>query len=107
MQLIRPGTPAMTELNGREVGFTSPATEQKFFVRRTGIELAATVGLAIALIVAATAVSIGMARARALGGAAHHNGFPLAVAAVGIGVVMAGWGGMTALVARDSKSPRG
>jgi len=97
----------MTELNGREVGFTSPATEQKFSIRRTGIELAATVGLAVALIVAATAVSIGMARAQALGGAAHHNGFPLAIAAVGLGVVMAGWGGMTALVARDAKLPRG
>jgi len=97
----------MTELNGREVGFTSPAIDHKFSIRRTGIELAATIGLAVALIVAATAVSIGMARAQALGGAAHHHGFPLAVAAVGLGVVVAGWGGMTALVARDTKLPRG
>jgi hypothetical protein len=96
----------MTALNGREVGFTSPPTEQRFFVRRTGIELAAVAGLVVALVVAATAVSIGMARAQALGGSAHHDA-PFAIAAVGLGVVMAGWGGMTALVARDTKLPRG
>jgi hypothetical protein len=96
----------MTALNGREVGFTSPAIQQKFPIRRTGIELAATVGLAVALVVAATAVSIGMARAQALGGVAHHNGFPIAIAAVGLGVAMAGWGGLSALVAHDTTLPR-
>lgn len=97
----------MSELTGRELGFTSPAVEQKRSIRRTGIELAATIGLAVALIVAATAVSIGMAHAQAVGRATHHDGFPLAVAAVGLGVVMAGWGGMTALVTRATKLPRG
>jgi len=96
----------MTELDGRKVGFSSPATKQNFSVRRTGIELAATIGLAAALVIAATAVSIGMARAEKLGGTVHH-GFPLAIAAVGLGVVMAGWGGLSALVARDTKMPRG
>lgn len=96
----------MTALNGREVGFTSPAIQQKFSIRRTGIELAATVGLAVALVVAATAVSIGVARAEKLGGVAHHNGFPIAIAAVGLGVVMAGWGGLSALVAHDTTLPR-
>jgi hypothetical protein len=54
----------MAELTGR-VGFASPITEQKFFKRRhAGIELIATVALAISLVIAATAVSIGMARAQ-------------------------------------------
>jgi hypothetical protein len=97
----------MTEFNRREVGFTSPATEKTFFVHRS-IELAATVGLAVALVIAAAAVSIGMARAEKLGGAAPHHGFPLAIAAAGLGIVVtAGWSGMTALVTRDTKLRRG
>jgi hypothetical protein len=94
----------MTELTGREVGFASPATQRKFSLRRHGIELAATAGLAIALVIAATAVSISMARAQALAGAAHHHSAPLALAAVGF--VVAGWGGLSALVARDTTLPR-
>lgn len=95
----------MTELTGREVGFASPATERKFSIRRAGIELAATTGLAVALVIAAAAVSIGMARAQALGSGAHHAGAPLALAAVGLSVVVAGWGGLSALVARDTTLP--
>jgi hypothetical protein len=95
---------AMTELPGREVGFTSPAIQQKFSIRRTGIELAATAGLVVALAIAATAVSIGMARAQAFG-AAHHGGAPLAIAAVSLGVAVAGWGGLSALMTRDTTLP--
>jgi hypothetical protein len=95
---------AMTVLPGREVGFASPASQEKFSFRRTGIELAATAGLVIALVIAATAVSIGMARAQAFG-AAHHGGAPLAIAAVSLGAAVAGWGGLSALVARDSTLP--
>jgi hypothetical protein len=104
-KLIRLGCAAMTELNGREVGFASPATERKFSIRRTGIELAAAAGLAVALVIAATAVSIGMARAHAFGGAAHHGGAQFAIAAVGLSVAVAGWGGLTALVTRDTTLP--
>lgn len=92
----------MTELTGRDVGFASPATDRKFSIRRTGIELAATAGLAVALVIAAAAVSIGMARAQALGSAAHYGGAPLALAAAGLSVVVAGWGGLSALVTRDT-----
>ena len=95
----------MTELTGRGVGFTSPPKEQRFSIRRTGIELAATIGLVVALLVAATAVSIGMARAQAFGGAAHHGAARLAIAAVGLSAVVAGWGGLAALVARDTTLP--
>ena len=53
----------MTELTGM-VGFASPNTEKRFSRRRNlGVELLATVALAISLVIAATAVSIGMARA--------------------------------------------
>jgi hypothetical protein len=56
----------MTELTGT-VGFASPITEKAFAKRRrAGVELFATLALAISLLVAATAVSIGMARAQAL-----------------------------------------
>ena len=55
----------MTAQTG-QVGFASPASEKALARRRIlGIELIATVALAISLIVAATAVSIGMARAQA------------------------------------------
>ncbi len=60
----------MTELAGN-VGCTSPRTVRKFSRRRIRrIELLATVALAVSLIVAATAVSIGMARAQILHGTA-------------------------------------
>jgi hypothetical protein len=57
----------MAELTGK-VGFASPISEKTFTRRRNvGIELIATVALAVSLIIAATAVSIGMAHAHALG----------------------------------------
>ncbi len=56
----------MTDLMGN-VGFASPMTERRFLRRRNvAVELLATLALAVSLIVAATAVSIGMARAQAL-----------------------------------------
>ena len=56
----------MTELTGM-VGFASPAEEKTIAKRRRlGVELCATLALAASLLVAATAVSIGMARAQAL-----------------------------------------
>jgi hypothetical protein len=63
----------MTALAGK-VGFASPNSEKTFTRRRAvGIELIATVSLAVCLIIAATAVSIGMAHAHALGAAAIAN----------------------------------
>ena len=55
---------AMTELTGK-VGFASSIAHQTFANRRRGIELFATVALAVSLVIAATALSIGMARAQA------------------------------------------
>ena len=54
----------MIELSGT-VGFASPIDEKTFAKRRrAGVELFATLALAVSLLVAATAVSIGMARAQ-------------------------------------------
>jgi hypothetical protein len=54
----------MTDLTG-QAGFGSPIAEKTFSKRRrAGVELFATLALAISLVVAATAVSIGMARAQ-------------------------------------------
>ena len=56
----------MTALTGT-VGFASPNDHKTFAKRRrAGVELFATLALAVSLLVAATAVSIGMARAQAL-----------------------------------------
>ena len=56
----------MTELTGK-AGFASPTDEKTFAKRRrAGVEMFATLALAVSLLVAATAVSIGMARAQAL-----------------------------------------
>ena len=54
---------AMTKLT-LKVGFASPIAHATFASRRCGIALFATVALAVSLVVAATAVSIGMARAQ-------------------------------------------
>lgn len=49
------------------IGFASPREKKTIAKRRRlGVELCATLALAASLLVAATAVSIGMARAQAL-----------------------------------------
>ncbi len=62
----------MTELTGK-VGFASPISEKVSSRKGTlGVELIATLALAICLIIAATAVSIGMARAQSLVNGKHE-----------------------------------
>jgi len=65
----------MDELSG-QTGFARPVAEQRLSSRRNaGIELIATLALAISLIVAATAVTINVARVRApSAGAAAGSG---------------------------------
>jgi hypothetical protein len=87
IKLIRLKVPTMTELNGK-VGFASPATNNTF-IRRRGVELIATVALAISLVVAATAVSIGATRAQVLGVVGNGRDASLALAAF-LGLVIAG-----------------
>ncbi|MGB6538453.1 MAG: hypothetical protein WBF58_21115 [Xanthobacteraceae bacterium] len=94
----------MTELTGK-VGFASPANGDRFCQRRAAaIELAATVALAVCLVVAATAVSIGMARAQALGTVAHGDQAPLAIAVFFFALV--GIGGLGALAGRRRQLAR-
>jgi hypothetical protein len=56
----------MTTLTGK-VGFASPISEKALLKKRSlGVELIATLALAVSLIIAATAVSFGVARAQSL-----------------------------------------
>ncbi len=88
----------MTELTG-QVGFASPVNGKKFSKRRAAVELTATVALAVCLVVAATAVSIGMARAQTLGAVAHGSGARLVIAGF-VALAMAGIGGVNSLTGR-------
>src|SRR5580658_2582514 len=75
---------AMTELTGK-VGFASPISENALSKKRTlGVELIATLALAVSLIIAATAVSFGVARAQSLtaAGIASTGCLPHAAAVV-------------------------
>ena len=90
----------MTQLNGK-VGFVSPAANTTFIRRRhAGVELIATVALAISLVIAATAVSIGATRAQVLGVVGNSRYASLALAAF-LGLVLAAAAGMGALAARN------
>jgi hypothetical protein len=74
--------------------------------RVVAVELMAMVGLVVSLVIAVTAVSIGIAHAGTLGAIADaaDNG-PFAVA-IFLGLVMAGMGGLTALMARERTPPK-
>ena len=66
----------MTELTGK-VGFASPVSTKRITrCRNVGVELIATMALVVCLIIAATAVSIGMARAQDGGAIAALLGAP-------------------------------
>ncbi len=97
----------MTELNGT-VGFASSAAKNMVIKRRhAGVELAATVALAISLVIAATAVSIGATRAQVLGVVGNSRDATIALAALLaalLGLVIAGAvgiGRLTAIAARN------
>ncbi len=95
----------MTELTGK-VGFASPVSEKRLTRRRTlGVELIATVALAVCLIIAVTAVSIGVARAQAFANISRHDHESFAAALL-FGALMAGMGGLTAIVAGERQTPR-
>jgi hypothetical protein len=94
----------MTELTGK-VGYASPVSTKRITrCRILGVELFATMALVVCLIIAVTAVSIGMARAQAFATIDRHDHTPFAVALF-FGAVMAGMGGLTAIVAGDRQTP--
>jgi hypothetical protein len=61
--------------------------------------------LLVSLVVAATAVSIGIARADSLGPIADSSGGRFALAVL-LALVIAGMGGLTAAMVNDGPSPR-
>ena len=80
---------AINDLTG-QVGFATPITEKSFAKRRRlGVELFATLALAVSLMIAATAVSIGMARAQTFHAAGPCTAPPLSAASF-LGAVVAG-----------------
>jgi len=94
----------MTELTGK-VGYASPVSTKRITrCRILGVELFATMALVVCLIIAVTAVSIGMARAQAFATIDRHDHTPFAMALF-FGAVMAGMGGLTAMVAGDRQTP--
>jgi hypothetical protein len=66
----------------------------------TRVELIAAVALALSTLVAATAVSIGIARADVFGTHADSDTAPFAIALF-IGLLLAAMGGLTALMAAE------
>jgi glycerol uptake facilitator-like aquaporin len=66
------------------------------------VELIATAALALSTVVAATAVSIGIARADAFGTRADGDTAPLAIALL-IGLLLSAMGGFTAIMAERPK----
>ena len=95
----------MTELTGK-VGFASAVSTKRITrCRIVGVELIATMALVVCLIIAVTAVSIGVARAQAFADIGRHDRTPFAVALF-FGAVMAGMGGLTAMVAGERQTPR-
>jgi len=87
----------MTKLTG-PAGFASPVSTKRIErCRLLGIELFATVALAVSLLIAATAVSIGVARAQAFANVHYGDRAPVAVALF-VGAAMAGAGGLSAII---------
>jgi len=78
-------------------GFTSPSGRALGNERRTVAlaELAAIVGLALSTIVAATVVSVGIARANVVGNVIDNEGSLFTVALL-LGLIFIGMGGLTA-----------
>jgi hypothetical protein len=88
------------------VGFDPPIAGQTFLNRRVvAVELMTTAALAVSLVVAVTAVSIGIARADTLRTITDGDRGPFA-AALFLGLLIAGAGGLIALMARAAEGGR-
>jgi uncharacterized membrane protein YuzA (DUF378 family) len=87
-------------------GFVPPSGRKLGRQRRIAAvaELVATIALALCTIVAATVVTVGMARADVVGDVVGHEGSLFAVALV-LGLLFIGMGGLTAL-SLPSEKPR-
>ncbi len=88
-----------------EFGFQHPMRRDRVLKKRghAFAGLITSIALLLSIVVAATAVSIGIARAGALATVAQSDANPLALAAF-LGLVLAGMGGITAAV--TTRHPR-
>jgi hypothetical protein len=93
------------DLNER-AGFDHRTQHEETAQQRTALALIASAALAVSTAVAATVVSMGIARADMLGGVANGDNAPFAVA-VFFGLVLAGMGGLTAMATHRRKPPSG
>lgn len=82
----------------QSAGFTPPIGRALGGERRTAVfaELVATIGLALCVLVAATVVSIGIARADVAANVIDNEGGLFAIALL-LGLLFIGMGGLTAL----------
>ncbi len=86
-----------------EPGFDHRSRHRETAQQRTALALIATIALAVSTAVAATVVSIGMARADMLGPVDSDNG-PFALALF-LGLVLASMGWLTAAMTRNERKP--
>jgi hypothetical protein len=91
-----------TEMITTERGACDRTLEDARRRRVAPVELIATIALALSTIIAATAVSIGIARADAFGMRGDGDAAPLAIALL-IGLLLSAMGGLTAIMADSSK----
>jgi hypothetical protein len=86
------------------IGFQHPGRNiRRLMARRIAFtELLMTAALVVCIAVALTAVSFGMARADTLGGLVDGDDGPLAIA-VGLALMIAGLGGITAAMTRSAR----
>jgi len=88
-----------------KTGFNHPTSCRSLLKQRiVSIELMATAALAVSLVIAMTAVTIGIARADTIGAITDGKNGPFAVALF-LGLVLAGMGGLTALVTATRTQP--
>ena len=92
--------------NAQKTGFTPPADRKLGRQGRTVafVELIATIGLALSTIVAATVVSVGIARANVVGNVIDNEGGLFTLALL-LGLVFIAIGGLTAFTLPGGHRP--
>jgi hypothetical protein len=93
----------MSNERNERAGFDHRTQHEETAQQRTALALIASAALAVSTAVAVTVVSMGIARADMIGSVADGDNAPFAVA-VFLGLVLAGMGGLTAMVTRRKPS---
>jgi hypothetical protein len=95
----------MSSERNERAGFDHRIRDKETARQRSALALIASAALALSTAVAATVVSMGIARAAMLGGAADGDNRSFAVAGL-LGFVLAGMGLLTAMVTRRAPPAR-